>query len=176
VYLCVVCGSENKQRLFPYTALPGGVCNEDGLCSLLGRQLEFQVLFKPTYSNVLTSHRGGACSILESILLEFLVDNVAKGQVMLRALQLSYVSITPQMLNTHYYLNTTPLRRTSGWSLGTFNRNMCSCGYPRAWDTNCFAPLCSGRRKINAPWSEDEQTQYTGLKPRLYTKLVQYLR
>jgi len=23
VYLCVLCGSENKQRLFPYTALTG---------------------------------------------------------------------------------------------------------------------------------------------------------
>ena len=56
----VLWGSENKQRLFPYTELPGGVCNEDGLCSLLGRQLEFQVLFKSTYSNLLTSHRGGA--------------------------------------------------------------------------------------------------------------------
>jgi hypothetical protein len=82
VYLCVVRGSENKQRLFPYTALDGGVCNEDDLCSLLGRQLEFQVSFKSTYANLLTSHRGAAGSILEPILLEFLVDNVVKGQVM----------------------------------------------------------------------------------------------
>jgi hypothetical protein len=73
----------NKQRLFPYTALPGGVCNEDGLCSLLGRQLELQVSFKSTYSNLLTSHRGGAGSVLGPILLEFLVDKVPKGRAML---------------------------------------------------------------------------------------------
>jgi hypothetical protein len=127
----VLYGSENKQRLFPYAALPVGVCNEDGQCSLLGRQLEFQVSFKSTYSNLLTSHRGRAGSILGPILLEFLVDKVAKRQVMLWALQLYCVIITPQMFHTHYYLNTTPLRRTSGRSLGTSKRNMCSCGYTR---------------------------------------------
>ena len=30
VYLCVLCGSENKQRLFPYTALTG-FYNRDGV-------------------------------------------------------------------------------------------------------------------------------------------------
>jgi hypothetical protein len=36
VYLCVLCGSENKQRLFRYTALTDCVCNRDGVCLLRG--------------------------------------------------------------------------------------------------------------------------------------------
>ena len=36
VYLCVLCGSENKQRLFPYTASTDWVYNRDGLCLLHG--------------------------------------------------------------------------------------------------------------------------------------------
>ena len=61
------------------------------------------------HGSVHTSHRGGVGSILGPILLEFLVDKAAKGQVILGARQLSSDSITPQMLHTHYYLNTTPL-------------------------------------------------------------------
>ena len=34
VYLCVLCGSENKQRLFPCTALLTGLYNWDGVCLL----------------------------------------------------------------------------------------------------------------------------------------------
>ena len=36
VYLCVLCGSENKQRLFPYTALTDWFYNWDGVCLLSG--------------------------------------------------------------------------------------------------------------------------------------------
>jgi hypothetical protein len=36
VYLCVLCGSENKQLLFHYTALTDWICNRDGVCLLLG--------------------------------------------------------------------------------------------------------------------------------------------
>ena len=36
VYLCVLCGSENKQRLFPYTALTDWFYNQDGVCLLRG--------------------------------------------------------------------------------------------------------------------------------------------
>ena len=35
LYLCVLCGSENKQRLFPYTALIG-FDNRDGVCLMRG--------------------------------------------------------------------------------------------------------------------------------------------
>jgi len=35
VYLCVLCGSENKQRLFPYTTLTG-FYNQKGVCLLRG--------------------------------------------------------------------------------------------------------------------------------------------
>ena len=33
---CVLCASENKQRLFPYTALTDGLYNRDGVCLLRG--------------------------------------------------------------------------------------------------------------------------------------------
>jgi hypothetical protein len=36
VYLCVLCGSENKQRLFHCTALTGWFYNRDGVCLLRG--------------------------------------------------------------------------------------------------------------------------------------------
>ena len=36
VYLCVLCGCENKQRLFPYTALTDWFYNRDGVCLLGG--------------------------------------------------------------------------------------------------------------------------------------------
>ena len=36
LYLCVLCGSENKQRLFLYTKLTGWLCNRDGVCLLRG--------------------------------------------------------------------------------------------------------------------------------------------
>jgi len=36
VYLCVLCGSENKQRLFHCTALTDWFYNRDGVCLLRG--------------------------------------------------------------------------------------------------------------------------------------------
>ena len=36
VYLCVLCGSENKQHLFPCTALTDWFLNQDGVCLLRG--------------------------------------------------------------------------------------------------------------------------------------------
>ena len=41
VYLCVLCGSENKQRLFPYTALTGWYYNRDGVRLLCGTDWMF---------------------------------------------------------------------------------------------------------------------------------------
>jgi hypothetical protein len=35
LYLCVLCDSHIKLRLFPYT--PAGICNENGMCFLSGR-------------------------------------------------------------------------------------------------------------------------------------------
>jgi hypothetical protein len=35
-YVCVLCGSENKQRLFSYTVLSDGFYNRDGVCLLRG--------------------------------------------------------------------------------------------------------------------------------------------
>jgi hypothetical protein len=41
VYLCVLCGSENKQRLFPYTTLTDWFYNGDGVCLLRGTDWVF---------------------------------------------------------------------------------------------------------------------------------------
>jgi len=41
VYLCVLCGSENKQRLFFYTTLTDWFYNRDGVCLLRGRDWIF---------------------------------------------------------------------------------------------------------------------------------------
>jgi hypothetical protein len=38
VYLCILSGSENKQRLFPYTALTDWFYNRDGVCLLRGKK------------------------------------------------------------------------------------------------------------------------------------------
>jgi hypothetical protein len=38
IYICVLCGSENKQRLFPYTAVTDWIVryNRGGMCLLCG--------------------------------------------------------------------------------------------------------------------------------------------
>ena len=36
VYFCVLCGSENKQRLYPHTTLTDWFFNRDGVCLLRG--------------------------------------------------------------------------------------------------------------------------------------------
>jgi len=48
LYLCVLCGSGNKQRLFPYTALTG-FYNLDAVCLLHGTDwiLKSDVQFRP---------------------------------------------------------------------------------------------------------------------------------
>ena len=42
VYLCVLCGSENKQRLFPYSTLTDWFYNRDGECLLRGTDWMFK--------------------------------------------------------------------------------------------------------------------------------------
>jgi len=42
VHLCVLCGSQNKQRLFSYTPLMTGFYNLDGVCLLRGTDSVFK--------------------------------------------------------------------------------------------------------------------------------------
>jgi hypothetical protein len=42
VYLCVLCGYENKQRLFPYSALTDWFYNRDTECLLCGTDWIFK--------------------------------------------------------------------------------------------------------------------------------------
>ena len=44
VYLCVLCGSEKKQRLFPYTALTDWFHNRVGVCLLRGTDWVFKCI------------------------------------------------------------------------------------------------------------------------------------
>ena len=69
LYLCVLCGSQNKQRLFPYTALTDWFYNRDGECLLRGtdwvlnyiyhsgciQSAEYQ--YRPAYSREAVCHR-----------------------------------------------------------------------------------------------------------------------
>jgi len=48
VYSCVLCGSQNKQRLFPYTLLTDWFFyNRDGVCLLRGTDWVFMYKFRP---------------------------------------------------------------------------------------------------------------------------------
>jgi len=42
LYLCVLCGSQNKQRSFPYTTLTDWFFNRDGVCLLRGTSWIFK--------------------------------------------------------------------------------------------------------------------------------------
>ena len=57
VYLCVLCGSENKKQLFSYTALTGLFYNWDGVCSLRGRNWVFM------YNSTLCPHCVFMCFV-----------------------------------------------------------------------------------------------------------------
>ena len=57
VYLCVLCGSENKQRLFPYTALTDWVYNRDGVCLLRGTDWVF------IYNSMFCPHSVFMCCV-----------------------------------------------------------------------------------------------------------------
>ena len=47
MYLCVLCGSENKQRLFPYTALIGWNLQEARSLFMLQREFQFYHYYTP---------------------------------------------------------------------------------------------------------------------------------
>jgi hypothetical protein len=49
VYLCVLCGSQNKQRLFPYTTLTDWFSNRQGVCLLRGTDWIF--IYNSGYSS-----------------------------------------------------------------------------------------------------------------------------
>jgi hypothetical protein len=67
LYLCVLCGSQNKQPLFPYTALTVGLYNREGVCLLCGTDWVFKYN-SGRFSRVgrdmdQASHSGGPRSI-----------------------------------------------------------------------------------------------------------------
>ena len=54
VYLCVLCGSQNKQRLFPYTALTDWFYNQDGECLLRATDC----IFNCNYFTLISVHNA----------------------------------------------------------------------------------------------------------------------
>jgi hypothetical protein len=59
-----------------------------------------------------------------SVLVRFVVDKVALGQVFLQILRFSPVSIIPPILHTHLHLHLAITGRIKGRSLGTFQKAM----------------------------------------------------
>jgi DNA-directed RNA polymerase subunit RPC12/RpoP len=57
VYLCVLCWSQNKQRLFPYTALTDWFDNRDGVCLLRGTDWVFK------YNSTFCTHSVFMCFV-----------------------------------------------------------------------------------------------------------------
>ena len=52
------------------------------------------------------------------------MEEVALGEVFLRILKFCPVSIIPQMLHIYLYLDSTTMRKTNMWSLGTIKSSM----------------------------------------------------
>ena len=50
VHLCVLCGSENKQRLIPYTAITDLFYNRDGVCLLRGTTGSLYIILRSTHT------------------------------------------------------------------------------------------------------------------------------
>jgi hypothetical protein len=86
--LCVLCGSEKTQRLFPYTALTFGFYNRDGMCLLRGTDWFCKII------------KVNFCLHIRSV-----VDKVSLEQSFLRTLRLSPVSIIPPLLHTRISLH-----------------------------------------------------------------------
>jgi hypothetical protein len=96
MYLYVLYGSQNKQRLFPYTALTYWVVITETEC---------------VYCAVQT----GSSNIIH---FNIRVDQVVLRQVILRVLLFFPVRIIPPMLRTHLNLFVALIRKTNGASLG----------------------------------------------------------
>ena len=56
------------------------------------------------------------------VYVRYVMDKGARGQVFLRALQFSPVTVIPQMLHSHLHLHTALTRMANGWSLGTLKK------------------------------------------------------
>ena len=59
----------------------------------------------------------------KSVLVGFVVDKVAVGQVILRVLRISPVNIIPTLLQTHRHLQISLTRRTNGGNLDILKKN-----------------------------------------------------
>ena len=143
VYLCVVYGSQNKQRLFPYTTLTDwfiwerlNPSSSSGyymyhhvwhseilrsthtvyLCVVYGSQKK-QRLFPCTALTDWVFNRDGECLLCGSVRV-WLAVKVALGQVFLQAFLFCPVSINP--LGCMFMLSAALTRRTNGRSQGTF--------------------------------------------------------
>jgi hypothetical protein len=141
VYLCVLCGSQNKQRLFPYAALTDWffMTQTDSVyCAVrTGSSTITQVnLWLRHLVADLSPRRTGFNP--RSVHVIFMVDKVAMGHVFLRVLWFCLVSIITPMLHVHLHL-------LPEGQMGKFwepSRKKCPIGNRGALDTKSRA-LCS---------------------------------
>jgi hypothetical protein len=131
VHLCILYGSQNKQRLFPYTALLNSFYNPDGVCLLRGTNLSIYIyiyiyIIQVNYTSFklkllvagFSPRRPGFDGRLVNV--RFLVDEVVMGIGFFRVLRVSPGDMVPPMVHTLIFIDTYLTRITSGRSLGTF--------------------------------------------------------
>jgi hypothetical protein len=123
VYLCVLCGSQNKQRLLPYKALTISFCNQTQ-CLLRQNIIQIELTLRWAVAWLrqlvvgLSQRRPGFDPRPDHV--TSVVDKITLGHVFLRVLRFSPFNITPQMIHVHLH----PTRRTNGQSVGTFQKAM----------------------------------------------------
>jgi hypothetical protein len=118
----VLCGSQNKHLLFPYTTLTGFYIR-DRVCLLRGtdwifKQFRLVWVFKrrPLNEEAQVQFQVSPCAICcaQSVTLTGFTPGTS----------VSPVSVIPPMLHTDLQLNTTLTKRTSGRNLRTFQKAM----------------------------------------------------
>lgn len=73
-----------------------------------------------------------------SVGVRFAVDKVAISHVSLPVLIFVPVSVIPPMLHSHFHINATFIRRTSGRSLGSFKQKISHSDIEGDWTESTF--------------------------------------
>ena len=127
MYLCVFCGSENKQRLFPYTALTDCFLKQSRR-EFTARYGDFTAQF--TLHNALPWLRPSVTDLswrrpafdLRSAFVRFVGGQSGSGTAFPSLLLFSPVSIIPPLLHTQLNLHAALTKRTNERRLGTFQK------------------------------------------------------
>jgi hypothetical protein len=93
---------------------------------------------------------------IRSVHVRLVVKKVALGQVFLRAVQFSPVSIIPPTLHTHLHLHVALTRRINRWAWEP-SKKQCSSGYRGALDRNILSLLSA--LLVALKWRESFTTE-----------------